>query len=48
MFNHDGSRILGWGGDGTLWLWQVSDGTAIRVMKPSGVLGGPGGDVHPR
>ena len=32
-FNRDESRILSWGSDETVRLWQASDGTAITVMK---------------
>ena len=41
-FNRDGSRILSWDSEGTVRLWQVSDGAAIRVMKPRGVAPGAG------
>ena len=42
-FTRDESRILSWDNEGTVRLWQASDGAAIRVMKPeessSGVQG---------
>ena len=39
-FNRDGSRVLSWGDDGTVRLWQASDGAALAVMKHKGRVGG--------
>ena len=32
-FNRDESRVLSWGGDGTVRLWQATNGAALAVMK---------------
>jgi hypothetical protein len=35
-FNRDESRILSWGTDGTVRLWQARDGAVLAVMKHEG------------
>ena len=32
--------MLSWGDDGTVRLWQASDGAAVAVMKHEGSVGG--------
>jgi hypothetical protein len=47
VFSKDEGLILSWGHDGTVRLWQATDGAAVAVMKhkgsPRGVWGSPRG-----
>jgi WD40 repeat protein len=48
VFSNDERLILSWGDDGTVRLWQASDGTAIAVMKHErGVRGVEGARARP-